>query len=40
VDKAERQHVDKLSAILPLHAVLIHPVAAGDVETALLSATG
>lgn len=40
VDKSERQHVDKLNAILPLHAVFTHPVSAQDVEAALLSATG
>lgn len=40
VDKSERQHVDKLSAILPLHAVLIHPITPQDVEAALLSAIG
>ena len=40
VDKAERQHVDKLSAILPLHAVLTHPVSDRDIEAALLSTTG
>lgn len=40
VDKAERQHVDKLNSIMPLHAVLTHPISAEDFETALLSATG
>lgn len=40
VDKAERQHVDKLSSILPLHAVFTHPVSVVDFETVLLSATG
>lgn len=40
VDKSERQYVDKLNAILPLHAVLTHPISAQEVEAALLSATG
>lgn len=40
VDKSERQYVDKLNAILPLHAVFTHPVSAQDVEAALLSGTG
>lgn len=35
VDKTERQHVDKLNDILPLHAVLTQPVAAAQVEAAL-----
>ncbi len=40
VDKSERQYVDKLNAILPLHAVFTQPVSAADFEDALLSATG
>ena len=35
VDKSERQHVDKLNDILPLHAVFSHPVAQAEFETAL-----
>ncbi len=35
VDKSERQYVDKLNDILPLHAVLQHPVTEADMEAAL-----
>jgi hypothetical protein len=35
VDRSERQHVDKLNEILPLHAVLMQPVAAAQIEAAL-----
>lgn len=35
VDKAERQYVDKLNDILPLHAVLVHPVSPAVVEEVL-----
>ena len=35
VDRSERQHVDKLNEILPLHAVLVQPVAAAQMEAAL-----
>ena len=35
VDKAERQYVDKLHEIVPLHAVLVYPVQAADIESAL-----
>jgi hypothetical protein len=35
VDKAERQYVDKLNDILPLHAVLIAPVNQAEVIVAL-----
>ena len=35
VDKSERQYVDKLNEILPLHAVLLQPVAAAQMEAAL-----
>ncbi len=35
VDKAERQYVDKLNDILPLHAVLTTPVNQADVIVAL-----
>lgn len=37
VDKRERQYVDQLSEILPLHAVLVHPVDEAGVEAALRS---
>lgn len=35
VDKSERQHVDKLNDIVPLHAVFTHPVSSSDLETAV-----
>lgn len=35
VDKGERQYVDKLNDIFPLHAVLTHPVLAEQLEKAL-----
>ena len=35
VDKAERQHVDKLNEQYPIHAVLVHPVSAVQMEQAL-----
>ena len=35
VDKSERQYVDKLNDILPLHAVLLQPVASTQMEAAL-----
>lgn len=35
VDKSEREFVDKLNDILPLHAVLIQPVAPTALEAAL-----
>ena len=35
VDKAERQYVDKLNEILPLHAVVVQPVAGQQMEAAL-----
>lgn len=35
VDRAERQYVDKLNDILPLHAVPLQPASATDLETAL-----
>lgn len=34
-DKSERQYVDKLNDILPLHAILLHRVSASEMETAL-----
>jgi len=37
VEKSERQYVDKLNDILPLHAVLQQPVAEADMEAALKS---
>lgn len=36
VDKSERQHVDKLNALFPLHAVLVQPVSAAQLESCLL----
>ena len=35
VDKHERQYVDKLNEILPLHAVLINPVKPAQIEKLL-----
>lgn len=35
VDKSEREHVDKLNRILPLHAVLQYPVSGRDMEQLL-----
>jgi hypothetical protein len=35
VDKTERQYVDKLNEILPLHAVLQYPVSTRDIKQAL-----
>lgn len=35
VDKSERQYVDKLNDLLPLHAVLIYPAKENDMEHAL-----
>ena len=35
VDKAERQYVDKLIELFQLHAVLVYPVKAHDLEAAL-----
>ena len=37
-DKSERQHVDKLNAIYPLHGVLVLPVKEGELEALLQSA--
>jgi hypothetical protein len=37
VEKSERQYVDKLNDILPLHAVLQQPVSAVDMEAVLKS---
>ncbi len=36
VDKAEREYVDKLNEIFPLHGVLQYPVTAQDMECVLL----
>lgn len=36
VEKSERQYVDKLNAILPLHATLTYPVAADDIVAYLI----
>ena len=38
VEKQERQYVDKLTAILPVHAVLQHPVREPDLEAVLSAA--
>ena len=38
VDKSERQYVEKLTAILPVHGVLQHPVSERDIEPLLESA--
>ncbi len=35
VDKTERQYVDKLNEIFPLHAVLEYPVSGTDIEQVL-----
>ena len=35
VDKNERQYVDKLNALFPLHAVLVHPVHAAQLADCL-----
>ncbi|MBI5462554.1 MAG: hypothetical protein HY941_10250 [Gammaproteobacteria bacterium] len=35
VDKSERQYVEKLDEILPLHAVLVLPVKTEEIEAAL-----
>ena len=35
VDKTERQYVDKLKDIFPLHAILVQPVQVAEMETAL-----
>ncbi len=35
VDKRERQYVGKLNEILPLHAVLVHPVSKKQMEAVL-----
>jgi hypothetical protein len=36
VDKAEREFVDKLNEIFPIHAVLINPVSESDIKQALV----
>ena len=38
VEKDQRQYVDKLNEILPLHAVVQHPVRAADIEGLLSGA--
>jgi hypothetical protein len=38
VDKAERQYVDRLTAILPVYAVLQYPVVEKDMEELLIAA--
>jgi DNA-binding NarL/FixJ family response regulator len=35
VDKSERQYVDKLNEIIPLHAVLVQPVSGQQMEAAI-----
>ena len=35
VDKSQRQYVDRLTAILPVQAVLQHPVSEPDIEAVL-----
>jgi len=37
VDAREFEHVDKLAALFPLHAVLRQPVSARDIETCLIT---
>jgi len=37
VDAREYEHVDKLAALFPLHAVLRQPVSAGDIEPFLVT---
>jgi hypothetical protein len=37
VDKQERQYAERLAERYPLHAVLVQPVTAADVETLLLA---
>ena len=38
VDKSQRQYIDRLTAILPVHAVLQHPVSEQDIEAVLAAA--
>jgi AmiR/NasT family two-component response regulator len=40
VDQSERQYVDKLNELFPLHAVLVHPVSEQQLESCLNSADG
>jgi hypothetical protein len=37
VEAREFEYVDKLAALFPLHAVLRHPVSAGDIEPCLVT---
>jgi hypothetical protein len=37
VDKQERQYAERLAERYPLHAVLVQPVTAADVESLLLA---
>lgn len=39
VDKSERQYVDKLNEIFPIHAVLQVPVNRKEIESALLGSS-
>jgi len=36
VDKSEKQYVDKLNDILPLHAIITHPVTKNDLKETFL----
>ena len=38
VDKSQRQYIDRLTAILPVHTVLQHPVSEQDIEAVLAAA--
>ena len=38
LDKPERQYIEKLTAILPVHTVLQHPVSEQDIEAVLTEA--
>jgi hypothetical protein len=38
LDKSQRQYIDRLTAILPVHAVLQHPVSEQDIEAVLAAA--
>jgi hypothetical protein len=38
LDKSHRQYIDRLTAILPVHAVLQHPVSEQDIEAVLAAA--
>lgn len=38
VDKSQRQYIDRLTSILPVHTVLQHPVSEQDIEAVLAAA--